>query len=135
MKIVVVGSGGRLGAALARELGSDHQVVGFRRKDLDLTSPETIRKISLGGSNTFHERGMINLTHPEASPVLLNLLAKSAGGRATGQDIFFQNKTAPKYMALLAILKEAKHAIDQNPRMDMPGATPIHQERNFGRTF
>ncbi|MCP4847687.1 MAG: dTDP-4-dehydrorhamnose reductase [Verrucomicrobiaceae bacterium] len=45
MKIVVVGSGGRLGAALARELGSDHQVVGFRRKDLDLTSPETIRKM------------------------------------------------------------------------------------------
>ena len=103
--------------------------------DLADRSHQTIRKISLGGSNTFHERGMINLTHPEGSPVLLNLLAKSAGGRATGQDIYFQSKDAPHYNELLSIIKEAKHAVDKSPRMDMPGAKPIHQERNFGRTF
>ena len=45
MKIVVVGSGGRLGGALARELGSEHEVIGLRRKELDLTDPATIRNM------------------------------------------------------------------------------------------
>lgn len=98
-------------------------------------SENKIRKISKGGGNTFHERGRINLTHPEASPILLNMLDKSAGGRATGNNIYFKSKNDPKYKELLAILKEAKQALDQNPRIDMPGAKAIPQERNFSRTF
>ena len=45
MKVVVVGSGGRLGAALVRELASEHQVTGLKRKDLDLTDPTRMRNI------------------------------------------------------------------------------------------
>ena len=98
-------------------------------------SNKKIRKISRGGGNTFHERGRINLTRPEASPILLNLLSNSAGGRATGGSVYFQSKDDPNYKELLGVLRQAKQSVDQAPRMDMPGGKAIHQERNFGRTF
>ena len=96
---------------------------------------KNIYKIPRGGSLHHGGRGMINLTHPEASPVLLNLLAKSAGGRATGENIYFQSKDDPNYIELRSILQEAKDAVEQAPRMDMPGGKAIPQKRNFGRTF
>ena len=43
MKIVIVGSGGRLGAALFREYGREHEVAGFNHSQLDLTSGDSIR--------------------------------------------------------------------------------------------
>jgi hypothetical protein len=63
------------------------------------------------------------------------LLAKSAGGRADDKNAYFAGKTDPKYVKLLAILKEAKSGLDALGRIDMPGAKPIPQERNFGRVF
>lgn len=43
-RIVVVGSAGRLGSALVRLLGQDHQVMGLDRTQLDLTSIASIDK-------------------------------------------------------------------------------------------
>ena len=43
MKIVVVGSGGRLGAALCREYGREHEVTGFDHAGFDLASEDSIR--------------------------------------------------------------------------------------------
>ena len=43
-QIVVVGAGGRLGAALAREYAGDFDVVGFKHAQLDLGAPEQMRK-------------------------------------------------------------------------------------------
>ncbi|MCF7957935.1 MAG: hypothetical protein K9M57_05735, partial [Phycisphaerae bacterium] len=88
--------------------------------DFAIRSNKKIGKISRGGGNTFHERGMINLTRPEASPILLNLLAKSAGGRATGEAIYFQSQDDASYKELLAILNEARDALARTPRMDIP---------------
>ncbi len=42
MRIVIIGSGGRLGAALARAWRDRHAVVVFDRKGLDLSRPEII---------------------------------------------------------------------------------------------
>ncbi|MEO6871130.1 MAG: dTDP-4-dehydrorhamnose reductase [Chthoniobacterales bacterium] len=47
LKIVVVGAGGRLGAALTRDLARTFSVVGFKRDQLDLAAPEQLRE-SLG---------------------------------------------------------------------------------------
>ncbi len=44
MKLVVVGSGGRLGAALCRIYGAEHEVIGFNHSQLDLGSEESIRE-------------------------------------------------------------------------------------------
>jgi dTDP-4-dehydrorhamnose reductase len=44
MKIVIVGSGGRLGAALAREYQQKFDVVGFNHVQLDLVNPDHIRR-------------------------------------------------------------------------------------------
>ncbi len=94
-----------------------------------------VRRIYLGGSNRFRERGLINLTRPEASPVLLDLLPRSSGGRAEDKDAYFSGHDDPRYRELLAILREAKAGLDALPRLDMPGGVAIPQERSFGRTF
>ena len=44
-------------------------------------------------------------------------------------------KDGPAYQALLTALQDGKKALAQRPRMDMPGAVPIPQERNFGKVF
>jgi len=41
-RIVVLGAGGRLGAALAREYASDHEVLAWGRKEADLTAPDSV---------------------------------------------------------------------------------------------
>jgi len=43
MKIVIVGSGGRLGAALSREYGREYEVTGFNHNQLDLASGDAIQ--------------------------------------------------------------------------------------------
>jgi dTDP-4-dehydrorhamnose reductase len=47
-KVVVVGAGGRLGGLLADVLRQDHEVIGFDRKQLDLSSATSI-DAALGG--------------------------------------------------------------------------------------
>jgi len=47
-KIVVVGAGGRLGAALAREFAREFDVVGFNHAQLDLGRPEELRSTLRG---------------------------------------------------------------------------------------
>ncbi len=47
MKIIVTGSGGRLGAALVREYGKRFEVAGFTRAQLDLADSDQLRR-SLG---------------------------------------------------------------------------------------
>ncbi len=44
MKIIILGAGGRLGAALARELGDESDVAGFNRAQLDLSDLDTVRR-------------------------------------------------------------------------------------------
>jgi len=106
-----------------------------RYNDFASRSGERVRKIYLGGSNRFGDRGLINLTHPESSPVLLDLLSRSADGRADDKSAYFRDRSDLRYRELLAILKEAKTGLDTLPRMDMTGGKAIPQERNFGQTF
>jgi dTDP-4-dehydrorhamnose reductase len=47
-RVVIVGAGGRLGAALAREYAGEFDVVGFNHAQLDLGAPEQMR-VTLGG--------------------------------------------------------------------------------------
>jgi dTDP-4-dehydrorhamnose reductase len=44
MKLAILGSGGRLGAALAREYAQDFEVLAFDRQALDLAQPEALEK-------------------------------------------------------------------------------------------
>lgn len=44
LKLVIIGSGGRLGSALDRIYNGVHEVTGFRREDLDLMRGEDIEK-------------------------------------------------------------------------------------------
>jgi hypothetical protein len=83
----------------------------------------------------------INLTRPEFSRVLNAHLAKDAGG--LGIDNAQNGRTPPSfkdtgdpvYQALLAAIEEGKQALAARPRVDMPGAEPVAQKRDFGKTF
>ena len=77
----------------------------------------------------------INLTHPEWSRVLVHNLAKSAGGLADDRKAAFKSKTDPNYVAMLASIEAGKKALLARPRVDMPGAKPIAQQRDFGKTY
>lgn len=77
----------------------------------------------------------INLTHPEWSRVLTRNLAKSAGGLADDAKAIFKSKDDPRYRAILEAIEAGKAALLARPRIDMPGAVPIPQKRDFGRTF
>jgi len=77
----------------------------------------------------------INLTHPEWSRVLVRNLARSAGGLADDAKALFKSKADPRYQAILEAIEQGKAALLAKPRMDMPGAVPIPQERDFGKTF
>jgi len=77
----------------------------------------------------------INLTHPEWSRVLQRNLAKSAGGLADDKRALFKSKDDPRYQAVLKAIEKGKAALLAKPRVDMPGAVPLPQERDFGRTF
>jgi dTDP-4-dehydrorhamnose reductase len=50
VKIVVLGAGGRLGAALMREYGEEYDIAGFNRAQLDLASLNDVRE-KLGAMN------------------------------------------------------------------------------------
>lgn len=75
------------------------------------------------------------MEHPEWSRILTRNLAKSAGGTADDKKARFKSRSDPAYKELLGVLTEARKALLATPRIDMPGARPIPQERDFGRTF
>jgi len=77
----------------------------------------------------------LNLTHPDHSRLLLRHLAQSSGGRADDPKALFSTRDDPHYRALLQAIERGKKALLAQPRMDMAGATPIPQQRDFGRTY
>ena len=77
----------------------------------------------------------VNMTHPQWSRMLVGNLAKSAGGLAEDESAAFKSTSDPGYQAILSAIEEGKRQLESTPRMDMPGAVPIPQERNFGRVF
>ena len=44
-------------------------------------------------------------------------------------------KTDPNYVAMLAAIEAGRKALLAKPRVDMPGAKPIAQQRDFGKTY
>ena len=94
MRIVIVGSGGRLGAALAREYRDKFDVVGFTRAQLDVMKSDQIRK--------------------KLSPLKFDLLINCAA--MTNVDLcetekdraFAINAEAPKILAQICREKDAK---------------------------
>ncbi|MBT3199989.1 MAG: hypothetical protein HN350_08725 [Phycisphaerales bacterium] len=77
----------------------------------------------------------INLTHPEYSRLLTGSLAKSAGGMADDKNAIFKTKSDPNYIAILKAIRAGKKALDDKPRIDMPGAKPVDYPTDFGGLY
>ena len=77
----------------------------------------------------------INLTHPQWSRLLVENLAKSAGGTAADEQAVFETTSDPDYQAILSAIEEGRRLLEEKPRMDMPGAVAVPQVRDFGRVF
>lgn len=93
-RIVVVGAGGRLGTALVREYARDFEVVGFKRAQLDLNSPEQLRS-TLEGLE-FH--------------TLINAAAQTNVDRCETQpeEAFALNAEAPRVLAAICRARKAR---------------------------
>ena len=94
MKLVVLGAGGRLGAALIREFLPKHEVVGFNHAQLDLSNLESVREEL--GATTFD--------------VLVNAAAfTNVDACETERDRAFRiNAEAPGVLAEICNEKDAK---------------------------
>jgi dTDP-4-dehydrorhamnose reductase len=93
-RLVIVGAGGRLGAALVREYAHDFDVVGFNHAQLDLGAPEQMRA-TLGALDF---------------DVLINTAAQTNVDRCETQvdEAFALNGEAPRVLAEICAQKKAR---------------------------
>jgi dTDP-4-dehydrorhamnose reductase len=93
-RIVVVGAGGRLGAALVREYAREFEVVGFNHAQLDLGAPEQLR--STLGALDFD--------------ALINAAAQTNVDRCEThqEEAFALNAEAPRVLAEICRAKKAR---------------------------
>ena len=93
-KVVIVGGGGRLGAALVREYARDFEVVVFNHAQLDLGAPEQLRS-TLGGLNF---------------DALINAAAQTNVDRCEThqEEAFALNAEAPRVLAAICRTKKAR---------------------------
>jgi dTDP-4-dehydrorhamnose reductase len=93
-RVVIVGEGGRLGAALAREYAGEFNVVGFNHAQLDLGAPEQMRE-TLGGLDF---------------DALINTAAQTNVDRCEthAEEAFALNGEAPGILAEICARKKAR---------------------------
>ena len=93
-RIVIVGAGGRLGAALAREYGREFDVVGFNHAQLDLGQPEQLRTTlgALEFDSLINTAAQTNVDRCETEP----------------EEAFALNAEAPKVLAEICAAKKAR---------------------------
>jgi dTDP-4-dehydrorhamnose reductase len=93
-RVVIIGAGGRLGAALAREYASDFDVVGFNHAQLDLGKPEQLQA-TLGGLEF---------------DALINTAAQTNVDRCETErdEAFALNAEAPRTLAEICAQKQAR---------------------------
>lgn len=94
MRIVIVGSGGRLGAALVRAYEKDHQVTGFSHSEIDVSDFDEVE----------------HLLRPLEFDVMINCSAMTNVDLCEEQRIeaFCVNADAPELMAQIAAEKGAR---------------------------
>src|SRR5450631_1725850 len=93
-RIVIVGAGGRLGAALVREYSRDFEVVGFNHTELDLGAPDQLRSTLTG----------------LGFDVLINTAAQTNVDRCETEreEAFALNAEAPRVLAEICRAKGAR---------------------------
>jgi dTDP-4-dehydrorhamnose reductase len=93
-RVVIVGAGGRLGAALAREYAGEYDVVGFNHAQLDLGQPEQTRQrlASLEFDVLINAAAQTNVDRCETEPA----------------EAFALNAEAPRVLAEICRAKQAR---------------------------
>jgi len=93
-KIVIVGAGGRLGAALAREYAHEYDIAGFNHAQLDLGQPEQMRQ----------RLGALEFD------ILINTAAQTNVDRCETEreEAFALNAEAPRVLAEICRAKKAR---------------------------
>jgi dTDP-4-dehydrorhamnose reductase len=93
-RVVIIGAGGRLGAALARQYSGQFDVVGFNHAQLDLGKPEQLRE-TLGGLEF---------------EALINTAAQTNVDRCETEqeEAFALNAEAPRVLAEICAEKQAR---------------------------
>ncbi len=101
----------------------------------DIVTQRNLKGFDVEALTTADNHAMINMTHPENSRLLSHNLPPQAGGLARPNRAMFKSKRDPDYQKLLKALQQGARHLRELPRMDMPNAVAVPQERDFGRTW
>ena len=99
------------------------------------------KKKARGPLMGFTTNAWINLTRPENSRILNAHLAKNAGGMGIVKEKkgklppVFADTNDETYQVMLKAIEAGKKALYDRPRVDMDGAKPIPQQRNFKKLY
>lgn len=92
-------------------------------------------RIVRGTDLHFSAHVLVNMSHPEHSPLLLGPLAKEAGGWGTCPHRF-NGTSDPQYRSLLNLIRERKRQYDEVPRYGTPEFKPneqyVREMKKFG---
>jgi dTDP-4-dehydrorhamnose reductase len=116
-RIIIIGAGGRLGAALAREYSANHEVTAFNRAQLDLTAFDQLRETL----------GVIDFG------LLINCagLTSVDGCEKYPAEAFLLNAEAPAILAQICAEKNARMIhISTDYVFDGAKTTPYHEEED-----
>jgi len=90
-----------------------------------------VTRLLAAGKRAQSGETFLNLTHPEWSRALVDHLPKSQGGG--GIEPVFSGSKDPDYQAILAAIRQGRKALNDKPRIDMPGAIPAPYPTDFGK--
>jgi len=93
-------------------------------------------ELSFAGQQLSHYHGLLNLTRPEKSLILLAPLAKQSGGQQSCKQPVFADTADADYQKLLAPIQAGARQLAEGKRFDMPGFRPnehyIREMQRFG---
>ncbi len=127
MKILVIGSGGRLGAALHRFFSKDHECIGLQRGDIDLSSLDSVDSVirGLDFEVAINCAALTNVDYCEHHP----------------EEAQTVNATAPGRLATLCRAKHAKfihistdYVFDGKSESEVTESTPPQPLSIYGRS-
>lgn len=152
MKIVILGAGGRLGAALVREFRDKFEVTGFDRTQLDLSNLNGVRKklLKIGFNVLINAAGFTKVDLCETQPdqaFLINAEAPSVLAEICGEmgaklihfstDYVFDGEKREPYTeedeaAPISVYGESKLAGEKNVRVAQNGNLVVRVSWVFG---
>jgi len=113
-----------LNEVASRRCAECHAKGNVERKNWTRRTQNQFQYLQEDSDGTVPRRPWVRITEPELNPFLLAPLAKSAGGTERCGHAIFADKNDPDYRKIVETFTPILNALQQTPRIDMPGGRP-----------